>query len=68
MVNIHAILVGLLSVNHTPDQADHAAREVLHQHAHQLAEQIREDTTVMGEAGDQYALLYADLIDPEAQR
>ncbi|GAX56559.1 hypothetical protein [Streptomyces olivochromogenes] len=37
-------------------------------HAHQLAEQIRQDTTIMGEAGDQYALLYADLIDPEAQR
>jgi hypothetical protein len=36
--------------------------------AHELAEQIRQDTTVMGEAGDQYALLYADLIDPETQR
>lgn len=36
--------------------------------AHQLAEQIRQDTTVMGEAGDQYALCYADVIDPKAQR
>jgi hypothetical protein len=37
-------------------------------YAHQLAEQIRQDTTVMGEAGDQYALCYAALIDPETQR
>jgi hypothetical protein len=41
---------------------------VLDQHAAELAEQIREDTTVVGEAGDQYALLYADLIDPKVQR
>lgn len=37
-------------------------------HAHELAEKIRQDTTVMGEAGDQYALAYAHVIDPEAQR
>ena len=41
---------------------------LLAEHAHQLAEQIRQDTTVMGEAGDQYALCYANLIDPKAQR
>lgn len=66
--NMHAILVGLLSVAHTRDQAEHAAREVLAQHAHQLAEAIRQDTSVMGEAGDQYALLYANVIDPKARR
>jgi hypothetical protein len=37
-------------------------------YAHELAEQIRQDTTVMSEAGDQYALCYADLIDPKVQR
>jgi hypothetical protein len=36
----------------------------LAKHAHELAEKIRQDETVMGESGDQYALLYADLIDP----
>lgn len=40
-VNVHAILVGLLSVAHTPEQADHAAKEVLRQDAHELAEQQR---------------------------
>lgn len=33
-------------------------------YAHELAEKIRQDTTATGEAGDQYALLYAALIDP----
>lgn len=65
---MHAILVGLLSVNHTPEQADHAARSVLEQHAHELAELIREDTTATGEANDQYALLYADLIERATAR
>jgi hypothetical protein len=63
MVNMQAILVGLLSVAHTPEQADHAARSVLEQHAHELAELLRQDTTATGEANDQYALLYADLIE-----
>jgi hypothetical protein len=31
------------------------------------AEKIRTDTTVMGEPGDQYALAYAALIDPDAR-
>jgi hypothetical protein len=35
-VNVHAILVGLLSVAHTPKQAEHAAQEVLSMHARQL--------------------------------
>jgi hypothetical protein len=41
MINVEAILVGLLSVAHTPEQAEHAAKEVLRIHAHELAEQIR---------------------------
>jgi hypothetical protein len=40
-VNIEAILIGLFSVAHTPEQAEHAAREVLRQHAHELAGQQR---------------------------
>jgi hypothetical protein len=40
----------------------------LAKHAHELGETIREDTTVMGEPGDQYALLYADVIDPAGAR
>jgi len=40
------------------------AHRMLDAYAHELAEKIRQDTTVMGEAGDQYALAYADLIDP----
>jgi ribosomal protein L9 len=43
MTNIEAILVGLLSVTHTREQAEHAARTVLRDHAHQLAEKIRQD-------------------------
>ncbi|CAL9664491.1 hypothetical protein SUDANB1_07140 [Streptomyces sp. enrichment culture] len=38
MINIEAILIGLFSVAHTPEQAEHAARTVLRDHAHQLAE------------------------------
>ncbi|MFE2712272.1 hypothetical protein ACFXKI_09845 [Streptomyces mirabilis] len=57
----------LLRMRHEDIEEDDMARAV-DTFAHHLADQIREDTTVMGEAGDQYALLYADLIDPEAQR
>ncbi|WP_420032286.1 hypothetical protein ACN2WE_05335 [Streptomyces sp. cg28] len=39
--NVEAILIGLFSVAHTPAQAEHAAREVLRQHAHELAERQR---------------------------
>ncbi|MEU0659584.1 hypothetical protein [Streptomyces lavendulocolor] len=35
-VNVHAILVGLLSVAHTRAQAEHAAQEVLSIHARQI--------------------------------
>jgi hypothetical protein len=35
-VNVHATLVGLLRVAHTPAQAEHAAKEVLAMHARQL--------------------------------
>lgn len=42
--------------------------QLVDDYAHALAEKIRQDTTVMGEPGDQYALCYADLIDPETQR
>ncbi|MFF8482314.1 hypothetical protein [Streptomyces antibioticus] len=75
-VNMHAILVGLLSVSHTPEQADHAAREVLNQHAHELAKQIR--SAVSAEDGPATKWNWwdaatipgscADLIDPKAQR
>lgn len=69
-VDMHAILVGLLSVSHTPDQAGHAAREVLDQHAHELAEKIRAEGAYWGShsaAGKVYAKA-ANLIDPKAQR
>jgi hypothetical protein len=79
-VNIEAILIGLLSVAHTPEQAEHAARTVLRDHAHQLAEQIREDTRasltrVTATNGEDWGRTWAlgreraaDLIDPEVQR
>lgn len=73
MVNMHAILVGLLSVSHTPEQADHAARSVLEQHAHELAEQQR---AVLDDLFDRYDRTFhqdaftdlIDVIDPKAQR
>lgn len=40
-MNIEAILIGLFSVAHTPEQAQHAAREIMRLHAHELAEKIR---------------------------
>lgn len=75
-VNMQAILVGLLSVSHTPDQANHAAREVLKQHAHELAQKQR----ALADANDELDHNHhrycfseavrevADVIDPEAQR
>ncbi|MER5843233.1 hypothetical protein ABT099_23635 [Streptomyces prasinus] len=78
-MNIEAILIGLLSTAHTPEQAEHAARTVLRQHAHQLAEQIREDTRASltrvtatngadwGRTWAQGRERAADLIDPEVQ-
>ncbi|TXJ75418.1 hypothetical protein E2C11_23180 [Streptomyces lavendulae] len=69
-VNVHAILVGLLSVAHTPEQADHAARSVLDQHAHELAEQIRNAAGTKWDWWDAATIpdSCADLIDPKAQR
>lgn len=75
-VNMHAILVGLLSVSHTPEQADHTARTVLNQHAHELADRQRNHFGV-GDAPKVRAhcdpdcdfcrgvIETADLIDPE---
>lgn len=72
---MHAILVGLLSVSHTPEQADHAAREVLGQHARQLAEKQRTWLASQGYEGPcvcggcSWCLLQdpIDLIDPKAE-
>lgn len=74
-VNIEAILIGLLSVAHTPEQAEHAAKTVLGDHAHQLAEQQRKHWTPRppGETADYVRGLddgfdkAADLIDPEVE-
>jgi hypothetical protein len=57
----------LLAMRHEDVEEDEMA-SAIDAYAHHLAERIRQDTTVMGEAGDQYALLYADLIDSEVQR
>lgn len=67
-VNVHAILVGLFSVAHTPEGAEHAARTVLEIHAHELAEQIRSADLEWGGVPDMDARDAADLIDPKAQR
>lgn len=76
-VNVEAILIGLFSVAHTPAQAEHAAREVLRQHAHQLAEKIREDVgddiaahpgfAEMAECEGCATVRAANLIDPEVE-
>ncbi|MDX2697014.1 hypothetical protein [Streptomyces ipomoeae] len=75
-VNVHAILVGLLSVGHTPEQADHAARSVLEQHAHELAKQQRALADANDELDHDHHVYgfseavrqAADLIDPKARR
>jgi len=75
MANIEAILTGLLSVAHTPEQAAHAARTVLHDHAHQLAEQIREDAQARHDRDYSDNRIFrliggrqaAKLIDPEVE-
>jgi hypothetical protein len=77
-VNVRAILVGLLSVPHTPEQAEHAAETVLDLHAHELAEQIRQHygkPPLGGDHPENYPNGYnagthnaADFIDPKAQR
>lgn len=77
-VNVEAILIGLLSVAHSPEQAEHAAKTVLGDHAHQLAEQQRHHFGVRGAPIRahcdpdcdfcQGVTSAADLIDPEEQR
>jgi len=78
-VNVEAILIGLLSTTHTPEQAEHAAREVLRQHAHELAEQVREVAREREVAiGGNYEIselmkaegmhTAANMIDPEVTR
>lgn len=61
-------IMGLMDPSYAEPVRRSMAQGILDKHAHDLAEKIRQDTTVMGEAGDKYALLYADLIDPEVQR
>ncbi|NUP18378.1 MAG: hypothetical protein HOZ81_20300 [Streptomyces sp.] len=71
VVDQHTTLVALLSVAHTPEQAEHAAKTVLEAHARYLAEKIRAEKGsgtyepgVIFRGGMDFA---ADLIDPEAQ-
>ncbi|MEU9415141.1 hypothetical protein [Streptomyces sp. NPDC048272] len=74
MINVEAILIGLLSVAHTPEQAEHAAKEVLSIHAHGLADLQREfarkryndDSPPIPYAGYLGMMDAADSIDPEA--
>ena len=76
-MNIEAILIRLLSVARTPEQAEYAAKTVLHDHAHQLAEQQRRhfgigNVPVRAHCDPdcdfcQGVTSAADLIDPEAQ-
>lgn len=75
-MNVEAILIGLLSVTHTPDQAAHAAKEALRQHAEQLADRQHKHfmprqpgwTAEYIRGLDDGLDAAADLIDPEAQR
>jgi hypothetical protein len=73
--NVEAILIGLLSAPHTREQAEHAARTVLRDHAHELAEQQRDHAEAEWPGDDSPSVLrrvvaghVADLIDPEVQR
>lgn len=73
-VNVHAILVALLSVPHTREQAEHAAHTVLDLHAHELAELQRQAIDAF-DRDDHWGTHYRpddveglpDLIDPKAQ-
>lgn len=77
-VNIEAILIGLFSVAHTPAQAEHAAREVMRMHAHELAQQQRFHFGVAGAPIPAHCeprcdfcrgvIAAADHIDPEVQQ
>lgn len=67
-----SILVALFSVAHTPEQAEHAAKTVLNQHARYLANRQRQATPHgrcscgldLCASCDTHRLI--DLIDPEA--
>ncbi|RPK56245.1 hypothetical protein EES43_24695 [Streptomyces sp. ADI96-02] len=71
----HPILVGLFSVRHAPEQAEHAAKTVLEQHARYLANKQRAHFGVGNapvkahcSAGCDFCrgvATAADLIDPE---
>lgn len=67
-LNPHTTLVALFSVAHTPEKAEHAATEILRQHAHYLAEQLRNDAAAGDKSG--FTRIYyraaADRIDPQA--
>ena len=69
MTNFEAILIGLLSATHTREQAEHAARTVLRDHAHQLAEQQRAKAYEVASNDSELSCVHAtaDLIDPEVQ-
>ncbi|MBP5870882.1 hypothetical protein [Streptomyces scabiei] len=67
-VNIEAILIGLLSVAHTPEQAEHAAKTVLGDHAHELAEQQRALLRSKGPVWTGSINQVINHIDPEAQQ
>lgn len=74
MIDMEAILIGLLSTAHTREQAEHAAKTVLRDHAHQLAEQQRDHAETKWPGYDAPSVLrkviaghQADLIDPEVQ-
>lgn len=74
-VNIEAILIGLFSIKHTPEGAAHAAKEVMRQHAHELAEKQRRhdeaepidyrETQAWRDGYSDGIQEAADLIDPE---
>jgi hypothetical protein len=76
-VNPHTALVALFSVARTPEKAEHAATEILRQHAHYLAEQQRNhfgigDAPVRAHCDPdcdfcQGVTSAADHIDPEVQ-
>lgn len=48
-------------------RAELEAMQMYNEIAHELAEKIRKDTTVMACPGELEALGYADLIDPEVE-
>ncbi|MFE4671069.1 hypothetical protein [Streptomyces sp. NPDC056723] len=74
-MNVEAILIGLFSAAHTPERAQHAATEVMRQHAHELAEKIRVDAQAQHDRSYSDNRIFelkgarnaANLIDPEVK-